>query len=72
LHATRKENNRSFRREAEQTVGIRRKSAITGHMNERDFPHLIELELRPEASAPRAKIRSSFKWVIIGLVVSRR
>jgi hypothetical protein len=23
----------------------RRKSEITGHMNERDFPHLVELEL---------------------------
>ena len=23
----------------------RRKSDITGHMNERDFPHLVELEL---------------------------
>jgi hypothetical protein len=25
----------------------RRKSEITGHMNERDFPHLVELELPP-------------------------
>jgi hypothetical protein len=25
----------------------RRKSEITGHMNERDFPHLVELELSP-------------------------
>jgi hypothetical protein len=23
----------------------RRKSEIAGHMNERDFPHLVELEL---------------------------
>jgi hypothetical protein len=25
----------------------RRKSEITGHMNERDFPNLVELELPP-------------------------
>jgi hypothetical protein len=25
----------------------RRKSEITGHMNERDFPHLVELALPP-------------------------
>jgi hypothetical protein len=25
----------------------RRKSEITGHMNERDFPHIVELELPP-------------------------
>jgi hypothetical protein len=25
----------------------RRKSEITGHMHERDFPHLVELELPP-------------------------
>ena len=25
----------------------RRKGEITGHMNERDFPHLVELELPP-------------------------
>ena len=29
----------------------RRKSEITGHMNERDFPHLVELELPPSALA---------------------
>jgi hypothetical protein len=27
----------------------RRKGEITGHMNERDFPHLVELELPPRA-----------------------
>jgi hypothetical protein len=25
----------------------RRKGEVTGHMNERDFPHLVELELPP-------------------------
>jgi hypothetical protein len=25
----------------------RRKSEITGHMNQQDFPHLVELELPP-------------------------
>jgi hypothetical protein len=25
----------------------RRKGDITGHVNERDFPHLVELELPP-------------------------
>ena len=25
----------------------RRKGEVTGHMNEREFPHLVELELAP-------------------------
>jgi hypothetical protein len=25
----------------------RRKGEVTGHMNEREFPHLVELELPP-------------------------
>jgi hypothetical protein len=31
----------------------RRKGEITGLMNERDFPHLVELAFRPAVSGPR-------------------
>jgi hypothetical protein len=29
----------------------RRKGEVTGHMNERDFPHLVELELPPAGTS---------------------
>ena len=32
----------------------RRKFEITGHMNERDFPHIVELELPPGGFRNRA------------------
>ena len=38
----------------------RRKSEITGHMNERDFPHLVELELPPGGFRNKSQEFESF------------
>jgi hypothetical protein len=38
----------------------RRKSEITGHVNERDFPHLVELELPPGGFRNKSQEFESF------------
>ena len=48
----------AVKREAEEEWGqmTRRKFEITGHMNERDFPHIVELERPPGGFRNRAGV----------------
>ena len=55
----------------------RRKSEITGHINERDFPHIVELELplgdwQPQQSEVRETSRTGANHPSIHLLPERR
>jgi hypothetical protein len=49
----------------------RRKGEITGHMNERDFPHLVELEL-PPGGLPSSQLGPHWYAVMADWLTARR